>query len=387
MGNSPYSEAVRRVVWKRWLRRGLVSLAIAGVAWIFWSVRGALIPFFVGAILVYLLAPLVGFYERLLPFRGRIPGLSRTIAILATYATGAAVLAGVGLLLVPPLIRQTTEFIGSAPDYWRALREHFDELFLQYQTSVPEQIRSQIESALGNLGTMVIAAVQRAMRVTFGAVGAAVGFFSAVVLVPFWMYYVLKDSERALEWFYGLWPANWRADVKEIVRIIDRTLAAYIRGQLLLGVIIGVAVGLAMWGIGLTQPIALGVIAGVLELVPILGPILTFFIVALVALATEPSKLLWVGLAFIIIQQLENNLLVPRVHGYVVEMNPAMVMLLVVVGGALWGVPGMIVAVPVAAVCRDVFRYLYRRWSESDDVSAGQFEAASAGGSSTPTDS
>jgi len=121
-----------------------------------------------------------------------------------------------------------------------------------------------------------------------------------------------------------------------------------------------------MWAIGMTQPIVLGLIAGVLELVPILGPILTFIVIALVALATDPGKLLWVGLAFIVIQQLENNLLVPRVHGYVVDMNPAVVMVLVVTGGALGGLPGMVVMVPLAAVVRDAFRYLYRRWSDLD---------------------
>lgn len=362
-----------------WLRRGLVALVLFTVAWIFWSVRGALVPFIVGGILVYVLLPLVAWYERVLIFRRRFPGLARTVAILLTYATGALTMAGVAFLFVPPLIRQTTEFIHSAPGYWHAVEEQVMELFTQYQSVVPPNIQAQVEGALGSLWSMGLNAVQRTLRLTFGAVGVAIGFFSAVVLVPFWMYYIMKDSERALEWFYRLWPEDWRPDVQAIVQIIDRTLAAYIRGQLLLGVIIGVAVGIAMWVIGLTQPIVLGLIAGVLELIPILGPILTFVIIALVALATEPSKLLWVGLAFIIIQQLENNLLVPRVHGYVVEMNPAVVMVLVVAGGALWGVPGMVVAVPLAAIARDVFRYLYRRWSVSESHS---LEEAPVSGSS-----
>jgi predicted PurR-regulated permease PerM len=227
---------------------------------------------------------------------------------------------------------------------------------------------------------MALQGVQRAMRLTFGALTAAIGFFSALVLVPFWMYYVMKDSERALQWFCGLWPAEWREDVRALVKILDRTLASYIRGQLFLGLVIGVAVGVAMWAIGMTQPIVLGLIAGVLELVPILGPILTFIVIALVALATDPGKLLWVGLAFIVIQQLENNLLVPRVHGYVVDMNPAVVMVLVVTGGALWGLPGMVVMVPLAAVVRDAFRYLYRRWSDLDTAA----QPASPSGDALP---
>ncbi|MDW8058921.1 MAG: AI-2E family transporter [Thermomicrobium sp.] len=359
---------------RRWFRRALVLLALALVVWVFWSVRGALLPFIVGAVFVYLLAPLVAFVERLLPFRGRFPSASRTVAILLTYVIALGLLAGIGFLFVPPLVRQTNEFIQSAPQYWSAINRQVNDWLAQYETNVPAHIRVQIEGALGNLWSMALQGFQRAMRLTFGAVGAAIGFFSAIVLVPFWMYYVLKDRQRAIEWFYGLWPEAWRPDVRAIVGIVDRTLAAYIRGQLFLGLIIGIAVGVAVWVIGLTQPIVLGLIAGLLELVPILGPILTFIVIALVALATDPGKLLWVGLAFIVIQQLENNLLVPRVHGYVVDMNPAVVMVLVVTGGALWGVPGMVVAVPLAAVARDVFRYLYRRWSEPP-VPAGAHSA------------
>ncbi len=349
---------------RRWLRRGLVLLAVFSVAWIFWSVRGALLPFLVGAVLVYLLAPIVDVVERRLPLRRRFPGLARSLAILFTYAVSLGVLAGAASLFVPPLIQQTNEFIRSIPEYWATVTRLANDWLAQYEANVPPNIRNQIEGALSNLWSMALSAFQRAMRLTFGAVGAAIGFLSAVVLVPFWMYYVLKDSRRAAEWFYGLWPPAWRRDVQAIARIVDRTLAAYIRGQLLLGVIIGVATGIAMWAIGLTQPIALGLIAGVLELIPILGPVLTFMVIVLVALATDPSQLVWVGLAFIVIQQLENNLLVPRVHGHVVEMNPAVVMIVVVTGGALWGFPGMVVAVPLAAVARDIFRYLYRRWSE-----------------------
>lgn len=345
----------------RFRRVLLVLLALITVGWVLWTVRGALVPFAVGAVIAYLLAPLVAAFERVMPFRSRSPGLCRTLAILLSYAVAGGLLALVGLILFPPLIRQSTEFVESIPDYVESANDQVFHWLDRYQTTVPPKIQAQIESGLSSLGSVAISAIRTAAMTTFSAVGAAIGFFSAVVLLPFWLFYVLKDERRGWEWFYSLWPEGWREDVRAIVGIVDRTLAAYIRGQLLLGVVIGLATGVAMAIIGLTQPIVLGLIAGVLELIPILGPIITFIIIALVALATEPSKLLWVGVAFIIIQQLENNLLVPRIHGHVVQMNPALVMLLIVIGGALWGVLGMIVIVPLAAICRDVFRYLYHR--------------------------
>ncbi len=339
----------------------MVLLALLTVGWVLWAARGALVPFALGAVAAYLLAPLVAVLERLNPIHSRFPSLARTLAILLSYIAVGGLLALVGMLLVPPLIRQTTQFVQAVPQYIAAVNEQLLAWLERYQAEVPPQLQNQIENSLSGLGSLVISAVQSAIKTTFNAIGVAIGFFSAVVLLPFWLFYVLKDEPRGVAWFYGLWPEAWRNDVRAVVGIVDRTLAAYIRGQLLLGVVIGVATGVAMAIIGMRQPIVLGLIAGVLELVPILGPILTFIIIALVALATEPSKLLLVGVAFIVIQQLENNLLVPRIHGHVVQMSSALVMLLVVVGGALWGIVGMIVIVPLAAICRDVFRYLYHR--------------------------
>ncbi len=346
---------------RRFRRVVMVLLALLTVGWVLWAARGALVPFVVGALIAYLIAPLVGVLERLNPIRPRLPSLARTLAILMSYIAVGGLLALAGMLLVPPLIRQTTQFVQAVPQYSAAVNEQVFAWLERYQAEVPPQVQNQIENSLSGLSSLAISAVQSALKTTFNAIGVAIGLFSAIVLLPFWVFYVLKDEPRGVAWFYGLWPSAWRADVRAIVRIIDRTLAAYIRGQLLLGAVIGIATGVAMTMIGMRQPIVLGLIAGVLELVPILGPILTFIVIALVALATEPSKLIWVGVTFIVIQQLENNLLVPRIHGHVVQMNPALVMLLVVTGGALWGIVGMIVIVPLAAVCRDVFRYLYHR--------------------------
>jgi predicted PurR-regulated permease PerM len=120
------------------------------------------------------------------------------------------------------------------------------------------------------------------------------------------------------------------------------------------------------------QPLALGVVAGILELVPILGPWLTFVIAALVVLATDPDKILWVAGLCLAIQQLENSFLVPRIQGSAVQMNPAVIMVLLVVGGALWGFLGVIIIVPLAAIARDVFVYIYRRLSAPPGTPKGE---------------
>jgi len=352
------SDEVLAAHWKRWL---LVAVALLVVFWVLWQTRGALLPFLVGAIIAYLLAPAVDFLQRILPQQGRLARVARPIAIILAYIVALAILTVAGFYLVPPLIDQTVEFVRALPSYWDDVQRESNALMRLYEDSVPENIRRQIEANLGALGQQVGTAARTAMMITFGAGTTVIGFAAGLALLPLWLFYVLKDQERGLEWFYGLWPESWRPDVRAIVGMVDDVMSAYVRGQLFLGVVIGVVTGIAMWLIGIPQSLVLGVLAGFFELIPVLGPWIAFVVAALVTLATEPGRILFVGIAFLAIQQLENTFLVPKIQGDAVRVHPAMIMILLVVGGSLWGVLGMIFIVPLTAVLRDIFVYLYHR--------------------------
>lgn len=346
---------------RRWI---LVGVTLLLVGWVVWSARGALIPFVIGGIVAYLMAPIVARIQRLFPTRGRLGRVARPMAIVVAYLVVIAILVGAGFYLVPPLVRQTTAFFEDVPAYWADVQREIDGLLAQYREQVPTRFRERIEANLDTLGAQVGEAVRAGLMVTFSAVSTIIGFVAGLALLPLWMFYVLKDQTRGLQRFYELWPESWRPDVRNIVGIIDRVLAAYIRGQLLLGIIIGVVTGIAMWIIGIDQALVLGLAAGVTELIPILGPWLGFLVAAGVTLATSPGKLPLVAIAFLGIQQLENTFLVPKVQGDAVRVHPAAIMVLLVIGGALWGIWGMIIVVPVAAILRDIFVYLYARFGE-----------------------
>jgi predicted PurR-regulated permease PerM len=343
------------------IRLILILAAVAVVLWILWSTRQSLVPFILGGVIAYLMAPLVSLFQSVFPQRGMLAGVGRSFAILLTYAIFLSVLIMAGFYLIPPLIRETVEFIEALPRYWSIAQREFDVLMQYYDDEVPDNWKSQIEDTLGQLGAQVLSTIRSALMVTIGAVGTIVGFAAGLALLPLWMFYVLKDRREGVESFYNMWPPTWREDVRNIVGIVDRVLSAYIRGQIFVSLTVGVATGVTMWVIGLEPALVLGLLAGVTNLIPILGPIIAFFIIALVALATEPDKLILVALAFVVIQQLESTLLVPRIHGYAVRVHPAIVMILVVIGGALWGLWGMIVILPLAAAARDVYVYIYNR--------------------------
>ena len=143
-------------------------------------------------------------------------------------------------------------------------------------------------------------------------------------------------------------------DVHNIVSIIDGLAGAYLRGQLSLCLIIGAASTIMLAAFGVPQALLLGTIAGMFEIIPNLGPFIGAIPAVLVTLLFDPIKALWVALGFVIIQQVENAFLVPRISGNAVRFHPAVVIVLVLVGSEVAGLWGMLLAVPLAAMVRDV---------------------------------
>ena len=159
-------------------------------------------------------------------------------------------------------------------------------------------------------------------------------------------------------------PPNAQRHAKNVTTIANDVLGAYVRAQLTLGVVVGAVVFVGLFALGIRFAALLGLIAGVFELIPIIGPLLGAIPGILVALATSPGDLLWVVLLYTGVQLVENAVLVPRIQGRAVDIHPAIIMLLLVISSEVAGLWGVIVAVPLAAVTRDVFLYFLHEWSE-----------------------
>ncbi|HLT18988.1 MAG TPA: AI-2E family transporter [Thermomicrobiales bacterium] len=339
----------------------LVTGTLLLIGWIAWSVRGALFPFAIGALIAYVLLPFVERLERMLPRNHLSRGTRRTIAILEVYVVFFGSLTILALTAGPILVEQSEDLIDNLPAYWESARQEFDYWNQRYEREVPEDIKIQIEENYDEVTNYLSGIGGRLAGAAFGTIQRFISLVAGLVLLPLWLFYVLKDQRRGLAIFYRLWPEEIREDVHQVLRIIDRILGAYIRGQLFLGLVVGVVTGIGMWVIGVQQPLALGIVAGIFEMVPILGPWISFAVAAVVVLATDPDKIFLVAILSFGVQQLENSFLVPRVQGSAVNMNPAIIMILLVVGGALWGIIGVIIIVPLAAIFRDVFFYIYGR--------------------------
>ncbi len=353
-----HRERMRR--YRLWLVVG--SLLI--ITWTLWAAREALFPFVIGLTIAYLLEPLVNRVQRLLPPVGVLARARRTIAVIVVYAVALGI-AGAGLYAFGTQVAQeTVDLAENMPGYVEAARTEFKAWNDWYVETVPADVRREIEANLDEAESVAAAAIKTTLLATVGTVQRVVGLVASLALLPLWIFYLLKDQGKAFDFFYRLWPRPVQRDVRNIVGIVDGVLGSYIRGQLILGAVVGVVtlIGLIVLDIAYATPLA--ILAGIFEMVPILGPWLSFIAAAIVVLATDPGKIWIVAILFLMIQQLENTFLVPKIQGDAVDMNPAIIMILLVLGGALFGILGVVAAVPIAAIARDVFIYIYNRLSE-----------------------
>jgi predicted PurR-regulated permease PerM len=354
-------------------RVALVIAAAVVLGIVLYLGRQALTPFIVGALLIYILDPAVRFLAR--RHFGRIT-IPRGLAVLIVYLVAFfVVVEGVVLLLVP-LVSQMADFVGDLPRFFGALESALARLSEIYATlDLPPAVRDYIDATLADaargapqldLGDLLPVA-----RTIAGTLAGLFGF----LIIPIWAFYILRDRTRLTARAYDALPPAWRDDTWAVLRIIDRVIGRWIRAQILLGLIVGGATYLGLFLLGhfvdprfLQFAILLAVIAGVLELLPIIGPILAMIPTLLIALTTADPvvALLAVVVLYIVVQQVENAVLVPKIQGDAVELHPSVIIFALIVGGAIAGLAGAILSIPITAAARNVFRYLFRRLSEDD---------------------
>jgi len=379
------------VTWRRRYRRLLVIAGLVSVGVVVLVAWPSLVPFFVGVVVAYLLLPAVNFVEgKCCPKRWRGKKLTRPLSILVVYIVALALLAGMISTFVPLVSEQATAMRERAPEYYEGAQQIFFQVFDFYQRVVPQDWQDRIQQSLQQALERIDETAQAAVSRLFGIVTETIGVILGLVVVPFWMFYLLNDSARLGRQFFTTVPPRYRSDVYNILKIVDGILSGYVRGQLVLALVIAVLSTVGLLFLDVDLALLLGTVAGICEVIPYVGPIIGAVPAVIVALTQSSITALWVVVLFVGIQQVENLFLSPRITGGSVRLSPALVMLVLVVGSGLAGMWGLLLAVPVTAVFRDVFRYLYMRLSDreipSDEAYARVRGGAAVRGSSVDLD-
>lgn len=343
---------------RRRIRTAMVVLPLVLGLYVAWTSRTALFPFVLGIAIAYVIAPAVNRLTAVLPFRHARPHLARGVAILLIYAAFAGAMVGVGFLVIPDAIDEIQQFADNLPDTIDRVQERLQEW---YDRWIPAEHHDRVDQWLEDFGN---SAGEWSAGLLPNAVGFAGNTFAILIgylTIPVWLYFTLKDHPRGVRSFIGMFPPEWRHDVRNALGIADAVLRNYIRAMLLQGLIIGLMAYISLRILDVRYPIGLAVIAGITEMIPIIGPIIGAIPAILVALAQDPWKGLWVAIAFLIIQQIENNLIVPKIQGDFLRLHPGVIIVLLVVAGSIGGFLFVLFVIPAAAFIRDLYQYLYLR--------------------------
>ena len=299
-------------------------------------------------------------------------GVPRSIAA-ATVIVGLLV-AGVRLvsLIAAPLAAEVAAFADELPAYAASASAWFGTLIADLRAAgIAEPTIEAIESAIAASGERLAG---MAGELLVPAIASAASFASTLVSVavlPIFTFYVLRDRDRLVDGAARLAPVGLRPDLRATGAITGSIIARWARGQAIAGLIVGVAtfLGLLLLSVLIDPAIAryavlIAVIAGLLELVPIVGPIVAAIPAVIAALVISPAAAIAVLVLYLLIQQVENAIIVPRIAGGAIDLHPATVIVAIVAGSAVAGVAGAIVALPATATLRDLARYAIARTAD-----------------------
>ena len=352
--------------WRAVLRSALWSGMLLGVVWIAWQARWAMLPFTVGALFAYVLTPFVDRLAGFLParsYQGNV--FRRGIAVLFVYLFIGGVLGGAGIVVVPVAAEEISEFAANLPDLIDDSQTQINIWLEVYRERVPEDMRARIDGFAAELGDDIGDRFTADTGAVFGSLTTAIAVIAGFVVVPIWMFYALRDRHNFERNFRAALPEPVQPDVLNSVRIADQLIGRYLRGQILLGLVVGVATFIGLTLLGVDLAIALAVFAGVAELIPIIGPFIGALPAVLIVAATDPGKIVWVLLLYLLVQQVENHLLVPRVQGHAVDLHPAVIIMMLAIAGTVFGFVALILVIPLVALLRELFWYADHRLSGS----------------------
>jgi len=367
----------------RWNRstKVLVSAALLVLAGLLlYSFRTILIPIILVLLFAYIVAPLVGWLSRRLH-------IGRSWAVMIIYLVGIGALATLPAVTVPTIVDEVESLlrnldaIGNRALGWLEQLDQYQIQFMGYTFSLPPfeppVLSFELDKVMGLLDSTISPLAGGAFSVV-KTVASGVGWLIFMAAMGF---YLLRDAHRLIPTVLNVIPDDYRREASKLIEQVNETWNAFLRGQIVLCTAIGVLTAVAMSAVGIRFAVALGIVAGILEIIPSLGPTLAAVPAILLALFQGSPRipLSNVGVALVVagvywmIQSLENNFFVPRIIGSSLNLHPLMVIVGVLAGatlggtlGLLGGILGALLAAPILATTRHILRYIYCKLVDQD---------------------
>ncbi len=333
-------------------------LGVIGLAWVLIQLGEILVIVLISAILANGLAPIVAAVERKRWTKRQI-ALSRPWALLFVYLALVLVLGLLAGIVITPLVKESAGFVAHLSTNLERIERDLARLQIQYSW-LPDLagIVRRLPQEPGRLSAY--------LAPTAGVAFRFLGGVATVITVLFLSFYMLAEGPTIEAGFLSLFPQQQRTQIASVLNAVGAKFGGWLRGQLLLAAIIAVAAAVGMAAIGMPAPIVLGIFAGIVEFIPMIGPVLSAIPAVLLALFQDWWKIVFTIAWYTAIQQLEGNFLVPRVMRQAVGLSPLLTILALIIGAKLLGLVGALLAVPVTAALQSVVGEVVRAFRPED---------------------
>ncbi len=338
------------------------------------KVLDILAPVLLGLCIAYLINPLFRIFERRVFYRVRPASLRRTLALLLTYAVVIALIAGLLLLIIPQLIGSIKTFAGSFNSHMDSLVKQLNTVIDWLNARLPERDgapaitpldRATVLKKVNDLWNSLAELIKKSMdsgsisRI-IAIIGQTASVVTDIILAIFISLYVLATKELRYAQVKKLrvaWiPPRVNATLTRILSIADRSFGGFLRGKILDSSIVGVLVYLFCLIARIPNPILIAVIVGITDIIPVIGPFIGVIPSAVIILLTDPIKVIFFLIAILVIQQIDGNIIAPKILGDNTGVSSLCVMIAIILMGSLWGLVGMIVGVPLFATVLELLK-------------------------------
>src|SRR3989304_8631012 len=301
----------------------IIGSALLASTWILIQIKLVVISVFIALILGLALDPMVTKLKRL--------HLPRPVGVFLVFFLFLAAVLGLTAYGFTPLVNETGKFIVNLPQFLRPVLDSLGPI--PFASELQQQLASQATLLSANILTIA------------GSIVTNIIFLLTVLFLTF---YFLLDWENLKSSLVKMLDHRSRTRFQGIIESMEKNLGGWLRGQLLLMVVVGVLVYLGLFALGVEYALPLAVIAGLFEVIPTIGPVLSAVPAILVGFGTSFGLGVWILLLYVVVQQLENSLIVPNVLGRAGGCSPLMTLLIVFAGAQLFGIGGAILSIPVA---------------------------------------
>ncbi len=331
-------------------------------------VKTVILPIILSGILFYLFNPLVDFLER--------HKVKRIYSIILLYILIIGILVLIISLVIPVIKSQILELIGNIPTL-------YDQATVQIQKWLGSDVLLQIQQSLNvnpqellktlsARGEALFSSGFSGFASTFSGIGGFLGTLTEVLLsivtVPFILFYLLKDGKKLPDYILQFIPVNLRGQTTEVMSEMNNKISSYIRGQIIVSFCIGILLYIGYNIIGLDYALVLAIIASFTSIVPYLGPAIAITPALVVALVTSPVMLLKMVVVWTVVQLIEGKLISPQIMGKSLKVHPITIIFVILTAGNLFGVVGILLAVPGYAVLKVVVTHLFDWLKKSSDL-------------------